>query len=108
MPTRLMFCCKVPMVSIMTLRNAWLRNCTLTRMLAVLSVVACVASLAHAQPQTTSGSPQTSTSTKTKTGQKTAGSAISDARFKSLDPVLNEAVAKDEIPGAVLLVSSHG
>ena len=96
------------MVSIMTLRNAWLRNCTLTRMLAVLSVVACVASLAHAQTQSSSGSPPTSTSTKAKAGQKTAGSAISDARLKSLDPVLNEAVAKDEIPGVVLLVSSHG
>jgi uncharacterized protein YbbC (DUF1343 family)/CubicO group peptidase (beta-lactamase class C family) len=33
---------------------------------------------------------------------------VADPRLAALDPAINEAIAKDEIPGAVLLVSSHG
>jgi uncharacterized protein YbbC (DUF1343 family)/CubicO group peptidase (beta-lactamase class C family) len=42
------------------------------------------------------------------TRQPSASRAITDPRLTSLDSVINDAIAKDEIPGAVLLVSNHG
>ncbi|HUK30527.1 MAG TPA: serine hydrolase domain-containing protein, partial [Candidatus Acidoferrum sp.] len=33
---------------------------------------------------------------------------VTDPRLAAIDPVIKDAIAKDEIPGAVLLVSNHG
>ena len=59
--------------------------------------------------------PQTSQSGKSPAPQKSApakqsasGGVVTDPRLASLDSVLNDAVAKDEIPGAVLLVGNRG
>ncbi len=90
----------------MSSKRSSLPNCTLAGALAALALAASVAPLASAQQQGRGGPAPLPT--KVASERISGRGTISDPRLKALDPVLTEAVAKDEIPGAVLLVSSRG
>ncbi len=77
------------------------------RLLAVALLVAVAVGFASPRqsPQGTGGRP-TKKSAPSRQPASTRG--VADPRLASLDAVLNDAVAKDDIPGAVLLVSNRG
>jgi uncharacterized protein YbbC (DUF1343 family)/CubicO group peptidase (beta-lactamase class C family) len=66
-------------------------------------------SFALASPQQSQQKPPASATPKSSAAkQSSAGRVVTDPRLTAIDPVINDAIAKDEIPGAVLLVSNHG
>ncbi len=84
-----------------------LPNCTLVGALAVLTLAASVAPPASGR-QKSGGKAPAPARRATTAPKSAAGGTITDRRLSALDSVVQEAIAKDEIPGGVLLVGSHG
>ncbi len=77
------------------------------RLIAVVLLVSFVGAFAASQ-QSQQKAPATATPKTATKQQPSARRVVTDPRLAALDPVIDDAIAKDEIPGAVLLVSSHG
>src|SRR5580658_1087052 len=77
------------------------------RLLPVLLLVLFAVALASPQqtPQKTAVPSAPNSAPK---GQPSTRRVVADPRLASLDSAINDAIAKDEIPGAVLFVSNHG
>jgi uncharacterized protein YbbC (DUF1343 family)/CubicO group peptidase (beta-lactamase class C family) len=77
------------------------------RLLAAVLFIFAAAALASTQRSSQSGrSPEPQKNAPAK--QPASKGVVTDPRLASLDSVINDAIAKDEIPGAVLLVSNRG
>ncbi len=101
------FCCRVTGVTTMSRTTSSLPNCTLAGALAVFILAASVAPLTSAQQSSGESAPPAARKSASNKSAPARGT-IADPRLKALDSVVEEAVAKDEIPGGVLLVSSRG